>query len=225
MAIWLVTPAMLAAIPRFVSVGSGLVLEATLHVPSLARGLVIFAHGSGSARFSLYNNHVAARLRADGLATLLLDLLTTEEEEEDRRLVFNIDLLASRLRLATAWAAIQPDTCHLLPCYFGASTGAAAAFVAGADNPRIAAIVSRGGRPDLAGEEVLARVTAPSLLIVGGRDEVVTDLNLIAFKHMRCRRDIQIIPKAGQSFEELSTLNQVVTLASIWFRHHLGEKL
>lgn len=215
---------MLSAIPRYVSAGAGLVLEATLHVPVLARGLVIFAHGGGSARFSLRNNHVAARLRADGLATLLLDLLTVEEEE-DRRLVFNIDLLAYRLRLATDWAALQPDTRHLLPCYFGASTGAAAAFRAGAQDGRIAAIVSRGGRPDLAGARALSRVRAPSLLIVGGRDKVVSDLNLFAFNQMRCKRDIQIIPKAGHGLDDPDMIEQVVTLASIWFRHHLGEKL
>lgn len=197
-------------------------LAAILGVPQDARGLVIFAHGSGSGRLSPRNNHVAARLREDGLATLLLDLLTPYEEQ-DRRNVFDIGLLASRLRLATDWAAHQPATQSLSPCYFGASTGGGAALRAAAGDPRIAAVVSRGGRPDLAGADALERVHAPTLLIVGELDGVVIELNAAAYNAMRCERDMVIVPGAGHLFEEPGTLDQVVTLASNWFRHHPGD--
>ncbi|CDO35132.1 dienelactone hydrolase family protein [Novosphingobium sp. KN65.2] len=197
-------------------------LAAILGVPAEARGLVIFAHGSGSGRLSPRNNYVAARLRDDGLATLLLDLLTPEEEH-DRRNVFDIALLANRLRLAADWARDHPETSDLRPCYFGASTGAGAALRAAAEDPRIAAIVSRGGRPDLAGVDVLPLVLAPTLLVVGELDGIVIDLNAAAYDVLTCEKDMAIVPGAGHLFEEPGTLDQVVTLASLWFRHHLGE--
>lgn len=207
---------------REVRIGGGLGLAALLGIPQGAKGLVIFAHGSGSGRLSPRNNHVAARLREDGMATLLLDLLTPAEEQ-DRRNVFDIALLATRLRLAADWAAEQPETRDLRPCYFGASTGGGAALRAAADDPRIAAVVSRGGRPDLAGADALGRVTAPTLLIVGERDGPVIELNTAAYHAMHCAREMAIVPGAGHLFEEPGTLDQVVALASAWFRHHLGE--
>jgi len=194
-------------------------LRAMLGVPDNAASLVVFAHGSGSGRLSPRNNYVAGRLREAGLATLLLDLLTPEEET-DRRNVFDIDLLASRLRAAVDWAAAYPPTAHLAPCYFGASTGGGAALRAAAGDPRITAIVSRGGRPDLAGADALAGVTAPTLLIVGSRDGVVIDLNAAAHDAMRCERRLAIVPGAGHLFEEPGTLDQVVELASDWFLAH-----
>lgn len=156
--------------------GGDLALGADLGVPEAARGIVIFAHGSSSGRISPRNNYVAERLRGAGLATLLLDLLTPTEEL-DRRNVFDIALLASRLRLAVDWAVANPGTAGLRPAYFGASTGGGAAIWAAADDGRVAAIVSRGGRPDLAGRLALAAVKCPVLLIVGSLDDVVIDLN------------------------------------------------
>ncbi|AIT81828.1 dienelactone hydrolase family protein [Novosphingobium pentaromativorans] len=197
-------------------------LAALLGVPADAKGLVIFAHGSGSGRLSPRNNYVAAHLRDDGLATLLLDLLTPEEEH-DRRNVFDIALLSTRLHQAVDWAQGHPRTRTLRPCYFGASTGGGAALRAAADDPRIAAVVSRGGRPDLAGQAVLPKVLAPTLLIVGELDGIVIDLNAAAYDALTCEKDMAIIPGAGHLFEEPGTLEQVVTLASLWFRHHLGE--
>lgn len=198
-------------------------LAAILGVPPDAKGLVIFAHGSGSGRMSPRNNAVAARLREDGMATLLLDLLTPHEEQ-DRRNVFDIGLLASRLRLATDWAAEEAGTRALRPCYFGASTGGGAALRAAAGDPRIAAVVSRGGRPDLAGPDALTHVRAPTLLIVGELDGVVIELNAAAHDAMRCERRMVIVPGAGHLFEEPGTLDQVVALASEWFRRHLGDR-
>ena len=197
-------------------------LAAILGIPDHATGLVIFAHGSGSGRLSPRNNYVAARLREDGMATLLLDLLSPEEEL-DRRNVFDISLLARRLRYAADWAASYPETRHLRPCYFGASTGGGAALRAASNDPRIAAVVSRGGRPDLAGADALARVKAPSLLIVGELDGVVIELNAAAQDAMHCEREMVIVPGAGHLFEEPGTLDQVVTLARNWFRQHLGD--
>jgi pimeloyl-ACP methyl ester carboxylesterase len=214
--------ASLSSAPHEVRIDRRLGLAAILGVPQDAKGLVIFAHGSGSGRLSARNNHVAARLREDGLATLLLDLLTPYEEQ-DRRNVFDIGLLASRLRLAADWAAEQQETRDLRPCYFGASTGGGAALRAAAGDPRIAAIVSRGGRPDLAGAQALARVRAPTLLIVGELDGVVIELNAAAHDAMRCERRLVVIPGAGHLFEEAGTLDQVVSHASRWFRSHLGE--
>ncbi|GGB92537.1 hydrolase [Novosphingobium endophyticum] len=214
--------ASLTSAPHEVRIDRRLGLPAILGVPQTAKGLVIFAHGSGSGRLSPRNNHVAARLREDGMATLLLDLLTPYEER-DRRNVFDIGLLASRLRLAADWAAERPETRDLRLCYFGASTGGGAALRAAADDPRIAAVVSRGGRPDLAGADALSRVRAPTLLIVGERDGVVIELNAAAHDAMRCERKMVIIPGAGHLFEEPGTLDEVVTHASNWFRHQLGD--
>jgi len=195
-------------------------LSAILGIPQKAQGIVIFAHGSGSGRLSPRNSYVARCLRTAGLATLLLDLLTPQEEE-DRRNVFDIELLALRLRRAVDWAANHPETKGLRPCYFGASTGGGAALRAAAGDPRIAAIVSRGGRPDLAGAQALAQVTAPTLLIVGGLDAVVMDLNAAARDAMTCDCTLKIVPGASHLFEEPGTLDQVVVLARDWFLNHM----
>ncbi len=196
-------------------------LSAILGVPDAAKGLVIFAHGSGSGRLSPRNNYVAARLREAGMGTLLLDLLTPVEEQ-DRRNVFDIALLASRLRRAVDWAAGHTDTAGLKPCYFGASTGGGAALYAAAQDRRIAAVVSRGGRPDLAGRQALAQVTAPTLLIVGALDGIVIELNAQAQQAMTCECETTIVPGAGHLFEEPGTLDVVVAQARDWFLHHLG---
>lgn len=206
---------------RELRIGTAPSLAAILGIPEGAKGIVIFAHGSGSGRLSPRNNYVAERLREVGLATLLLDLLTPEEEL-DRRNVFDIGLLASRLKFAADWAASEPETAALRPCYFGASTGGGAALRAAAGDPRIAAIVSRGGRPDLAGGHVLAHVEAPTLLIVGELDGVVIELNAAAYDAMQCERDMVIIPGATHLFEEPGTLDQVVDHAQDWFLKHLG---
>ncbi len=209
----------MSAVPHEVRIGS-IGLAALLALCPEPRGLVIFAHGSGSGRLSPRNNYVAERLRADGLGTLLLDLLTPAEEQ-DRRNVFDIDLLADRLRIAVDWAAGEADTGMLRPCYFGASTGAGAALRAAADDPRIAAIVSRGGRADLAGPAVLAKVMAPTLLLVGSRDGPVIELNQSALQAMTCPKQLVIVPGASHLFEEPGTLDEVVIHASAWFRRHL----
>ena len=208
---------------RELRIGSTPSLAAILGIPDGAKGLVIFAHGSGSGRLSPRNNYVARCLREAGLATLLLDLLTPEEEA-DRRNVFDIVLLASRLRRAADWAASFPATARLPLCYFGASTGGGAALRAAAGDPRIAAVVSRGGRPDLAGADALVRVTAPTLLIVGELDGVVIELNAGAIDAMHCERDMVIVPGAGHLFEEPGTLDQVVELTQNWFLKHLGAQ-
>lgn len=207
---------------RELRIGSSPSLAAILGIPEAAKGIVIFAHGSGSGRLSPRNNHVAARLRQAGLATLLLDLLTPDEEL-DRRNVFDIGLLASRLKLAVDWTLDLPETMNLKPCYFGASTGGGAALRAAADDPRITAIVSRGGRPDLAGNDALAAVTAPTLLIVGELDTTVVDLNAFAHDAMRCERELVIVPGATHLFEEPGTLDQVVDHARAWFLKYLGQ--
>ncbi len=187
-----------------------------LGVPEGARGLVIFAHGSGSSRFSPRNGFVARELRRAGLATLLFDLLTPEEAA-DRRKVFDIPLLAGRLLEAAVWARARPEAAQLPLGLFGASTGAAAALVAAAESPStVAAVVSRGGRPDLAGA-ALARVEAPTLLIVGGADHVVIELNELARRQMHCPVELRIVPGAGHLFEEPGTLERVVELARDWF--------
>jgi putative phosphoribosyl transferase len=206
---------------RPIRIGERPVLEAILGVPPGATGLVIFAHGSGSGRLSSRNNYVAARLREARFATLLLDLLTPQEEL-DRGNVFDIGLLAGRLRLATEWAAAAPETAALKPCYFGASTGAGAALLAAAGDERIAAVVSRGGRPDLAGARALAEVRAPTLLIVGGLDGVVINLNRAAADAMSCERSLVVVPGAGHLFEEPGTLDRVVEHARAWFIAHLA---
>jgi putative phosphoribosyl transferase len=195
-------------------------LPALLALGEASIGLVIFAHGSGSGRFSPRNNYVAERLRRNGLATLLLDLLTMDEER-DRRNVFDIELLAQRLSLANDWASDDVRTRDLPVGYFGASTGAAAALVAAAlPRSRIRAVVSRGGRPDLAGT-ALTRVHAPTLLIVGSLDDGVIDLNQAALARLDAPKKLVIVPGAGHLFEEPGTLDQVVVHASEWFQANL----
>lgn len=195
-------------------------LPGTLVIPSGARGLVIFAHGSGSSRLSPRNRHVADVLNARGYATLLFDLLS-ETEASDRRNVFDVAFLARRVELAVNWAAEEPKTADLAIGLFGASTGAAAALIAAAAlGPGISAVVSRGGRPDLA-REALGRVTAPTLLIVGGDDVGVIELNELAARQMTCARRLQIVPGAGHLFEEPGTLDQVIELAMAWYDQYL----
>jgi putative phosphoribosyl transferase len=195
-------------------------LDGILGLPRPAKALVLFAHGSGSGRFSPRNTHVAAVLRQAGLATLLFDLLT-EEEAADRGNVFDIELLAERLVLATAWAGQQEATRDLAIGYFGASTGAAAALVAAARlQEDIGAIVSRGGRPDMAGP-VLERVRAPTLLIVGGNDTGVLQLNEQALAKLQCEKSLEIVSGATHLFEEPGALDQVIDLARAWFTRHL----
>tara|TARA_R110002126_G_scaffold3111_6_gene17035 strand:+ start:2867 stop:3520 length:654 start_codon:yes stop_codon:yes gene_type:complete len=194
-------------------------LKAILTVPANPIAMVIFAHGSGSGRLSPRNNHVAAALREDGFATLLLDLLTPEEER-DRANVFNIELLAGRLSLAARWVREQPAYSEIPICYFGASTGAGAALVAAArDEPHIAAIVSRGGRPDLAGPW-LGKLRTPTLLIVGSLDGPVIDLNKQAYDALQCPKRLTIVKGAGHLFEEPGTLEEVIVHASAWFSAH-----
>jgi dienelactone hydrolase len=196
-------------------------LKGLLGVPAEAEGLVIFGHGSGSGRRSPRNNRVAAALRDAGLATLLLDLLTPAEER-DRANVFDTALLATRLSSSTDWALAQAETAQLPIGYFGASTGAGAALIA-AGGPRspVAAVVSRGGRPDLAGD-ALPRVTAPTLLIVGGLDTQVIALNRTAYDHLAAPKDLVIVEGAGHLFEEPGTLDEVQRHAARWFRRHLA---
>ncbi len=194
-------------------------LDGDLTVPDQARALVLFAHGSGSSRRSPRNRAVAEVLQATGLATLLFDLLTPAEEEVDlrtRELRFDIELLARRLGAATDWADRQPELQPLPAAYFGASTGAAAALVAAADRTAVRAIVSRGGRPDLAGGR-LPLVQAPTLLIVGSRDEVVLDLNRKAAAQMRAHVELEIVDGATHLFEEAGALEIVAGLARDWF--------
>jgi putative phosphoribosyl transferase len=196
-------------------------LEGILGVPAGARGIVLFAHGSGSGRLSPRNNFVAQALRDSGLGTLLFDLLTVEEEA-DRRNVFDIALLSERLQMATAWVRQDPETARLAIGYFGASTGAAAALVAAAaEGGHVAAVVSRGGRPDLAGP-ALAVVKAPTLLIVGGDDDVVLDLNRAALAELCCEKQLSVVPGATHLFEEPGALEAVVGHARSWFLTHLA---
>ena len=203
------------------------VLSGNLNIPKNANAIVLFAHGSGSSRHSPRNQFVARTLNEAGLATLLFDLLTQKEEAIDtqtRQLRFNIHLLADRLVHATKWARQQPQTCDLLIGYFGSSTGGAAALVAAADNPNdVGAVVSRGGRPDLAGD-ALPKVYAPTLLIVGGNDDTVIELNEQARDRMRCEANLQIVPGATHLFQEPGALEKVAKLASDWFSLHLIRK-
>jgi len=203
----------------------GATLEGGLSLPAGARGLVLFAHGSGSSRHSPRNRFVARALQAGGLATLLFDLLTAEEEAVDQRtlaLRFDIGLLAERLVGATDWLREQATTRALPVGYFGASTGGGAALVAAAERPEVVgAVVSRGGRPDLAGA-ALARVRAPTLLIVGGADEQVIALNAAALERLRCEKRLEIVPGATHLFEEPGALEAVARLARAWFERHLG---
>jgi len=199
-----------------------ILLEANLNVPQSSEGIIIFVHGSGSGRHSQRNRSVAGKLNEDGLATLLLDLLTMEEERIDnqtRQLRFDIGSLSKRLVFAIDWIMNNPVTKNLSIGLFGASTGAAAALVAAAERGAVSAIVSRGGRPDLAGKDILRRVHTPTLLLVGGNDEEVLNLNLIALKDIKAeKKKLTIIPGATHLFEEPGKLEQVARIASGWFR-------
>jgi len=198
----------------------GVTLEGALAIPVNATGLVLFVHGSGSSRFSPRNNFVARELRNAGLGTLLIDLLTrTEDQDYERR--FDIPLLTQRVLRVTDWLQSQPQTMNLTLGYFGASTGAAAALQAAAKPGNMAyAVVSRGGRPDLAGALALGQVRCPVLLIVGGEDDVVVELNQQAGALLTCPRELVIVPGATHLFEEPGTLEQVATLAAAWFARH-----
>jgi putative phosphoribosyl transferase len=209
------------AASREVTIPAGDVRTAgDLTLPDAPAGLVVFAHGSGSSRHSPRNRQVAAALLDRSLATLLLDLLT-EAEERDRANVFNIELLAGRLGAATRWADAQADLARLPTGYFGASTGAAAALWAAAEaGERVAAVVSRGGRPDLASDRLEA-VSAPTLLIVGGRDEVVLELNREAQLRLKAPSQLAVLPGATHLFEEPGALDEVSRIAGEWFARYL----
>jgi putative phosphoribosyl transferase len=212
---------------RPVRIASGEVLiDGDLSLPPAARGVVVFAHGSGSSRHSPRNRYMAEALQDAELGTLLLDLLTPDEELIDLKtghLRFDIELLADRLVHAADWLRSEPDTRSLPFGYFGASTGAAAALMAAAKAPDgVSAIVSRGGRPDLAGP-ALARVRAPTLLIVGGYDAPVIEMNRVALTQLTVETRLDIVPRAGHLFEEPGALDQVSRMASEWFRRYLGR--
>lgn len=202
----------------------GVTLEGNLVVPEVAKGIVLFAHGSGSSRFSPRNRYVAEVLNSVGLATLLMDLLTKEEERidiESGRLRFDIDLLSTRIMCATQWLMSNARTRNLAIGYFGSSTGAAAALIAAAKLPHnVSAVVSRGGRPDLA-KEYLAMVKAPTLFIVGGDDEAVIEMNKEAIKYLDAEKRLEIVPGATHLFEEPGALEAVARLAADWFVCHL----
>jgi putative phosphoribosyl transferase len=206
-----------------IEVGGGM-LEGELNIPDNAEGIVIFAHGSGSSRHSPRNQFVARSIRQSGNGTLLFDLLTSEEESEDDRtgeLRFNIALLADRLVQTAQWLATQPDARHFGQGFFGSSTGGGAALVAAAQlRLQVQAVVSRGGRPDLAAES-LPKVQCPTLLLVGEYDDVVITLNEQAFARLRCEKEMRIIPGATHLFEEPGTLERVANEASEWFQLHL----
>jgi putative phosphoribosyl transferase len=198
-------------------------LSGILTVPPDAKGVIAFAHGSGSGRFSPRNQFVARVLEEGGLATLLLDLLE-EDEAEDRQKVFDIKLLAERLQSAADWLSEEPHTRALRLGYFGASTGAGAALLAAARDPAaVKAVVSRGGRPDLA-HDYLSAVLAPTLLIVGGNDERVIELNEQALRLLRCPKELVIVPGATHLFEEPGTLEEVARLAKQWFVRYLAPE-
>jgi dienelactone hydrolase len=206
----------------------GIALDGDLSIPAAPRGVVLFAHGSGSGRHSPRNRFVAAHLHAANHATLLLDLLTAEEEWEERQtrhLRFDIGLLAGRLLAATEWLNNEPATSALSIGYFGASTGGGAALAAAAERPdRVAAVISRGGRPDLAGE-ALARVAAPTLLIVGANDEPVIAMNEWALARLAAQvKQLVIVPGATHLFEEPGALDEVARLAADWFTRYLIRK-
>jgi dienelactone hydrolase len=200
-------------------------LYGDLSLPHGFAGLVLFAHGSGSGRHSARNRQVAARLQQAGIATLLFDLLTVEEEQVDlqtREHRFDIPLLTRRMQDATTWAAGQPELRHAPIGYFGASTGSAAALIAAARlGDKVAAVVSRGGRPDLAGPAALGAVKAPTLFIVGGADHGVIELNQVAFGHLHCVKRLEIVPGATHLFEEHGALEEVSLLAANWFASYL----
>jgi len=196
-------------------------LDGELILPPSTKGVVAFAHGSGSSRFSPRNTYVAEVLQQQGIATLLFDLLT-REEDQDYETRFDIALLTRRLLAATAWLQSNPQTQALRIGYFGASTGAAAALQAAAKmGDKVAAVVSRGGRPDLAGEAALSRVTAPTLLIVGASDYGVIELNQQAHALLNCEKELVLIPHATHLFEEPGTLQQAARNAASWFAKHL----
>ncbi|APH39435.1 dienelactone hydrolase family protein [Methanohalophilus halophilus] len=201
-----------------------IILEGDLEIPEDAQGLVIFAHGSGSSRHSIRNKTVAKMLRQNKMATLLFDLLTPKEEEIDNvtaHLRFDIDLLSERLIGTTDWVLQNPATKNLNIGYFGASTGAAAALSAASKrSDKIGAVVSRGGRPDLA-EHELPNVEAPTLLIVGGKDYQVIEMNREALKTLNCKKELQIIPGATHLFEEQGALEEVAKIAGNWFLEYL----
>lgn len=211
---------------RQVQVSGAVTLEGTLGITKNPQGVVIFAHGSGSSRHSPRNRYVAKILRNSGLVTLLIDLLTVDEEAVDihtMQLRFDIQLLAKRLVEATDWIERNPDTQKLPIGYFGASTGAAAALVAAAERSNaIRSVVSRGGRPDLAGPS-LQRVKSPTLLIVGGNDLPVIDINREAFKQLHCEKKLVIVPGATHLFEEPGKLEEVARLAADWFTRYLTK--
>ena len=213
-----------APIPVRLSVAGDL-LNGDLTVPTDATGLVLFAHGSGSSRHSARNRSVADVLHHGGLATLLLDLLTEEEERIDVRTAefrFDIPRLSDRLVGAVDWAEAHPDIASLRIGVFGASTGAAAALIASARRPgAVRAVVSRGGRPDLA-EQSIANVVAPTLLIVGGHDEVVVEINQKVFERLTAPKALEVIPGATHLFEEPGALERVAELARDWFARYLG---
>jgi len=198
-------------------------IEGMLVLPENAQGLVLFAHGSGSSRHSPRNNDVAQVLRAAGIGTLLMDLLTPDEDL-DYQTRFDIPLLSQRLLAATSWVKAQRELQALPIGYFGASTGAAAALQAAAiRGNEISAVVSRGGRPDLAGAYVLHQVQCPVLLLVGGHDDVVIDLNRDAYEQLHCTREMVIIPGATHLFDEPGTLEEVARQATAWFARYLGQ--
>jgi dienelactone hydrolase len=199
-------------------------IEGHLRVPNDACGIVLFVHGSGSSRHSPRNQVVAQTLNHAGLATLLFDLLTSEEEAKDPRLRFDIGLLAIRLGFATDWVSQEPAARNLRVGYFGASTGGGAAMLTAAERSEaVGAIVSRGGRPDLAGA-ALPAVRAPTLLIVGDADEAVIGMNREAMARMQCEVKLELVPGATHLFEEPGALEQVANLASDWFRRYLPAR-
>ncbi len=202
-------------------------LPGVLELPPGPRGMVLFAHGSGSSRRSPRNSYVAGELRRAGLGTLLLDLLSRDEDSDDSddRHRFDIALLSVRLGDAARWLAEEPETKGLALGLFGASTGAAAALQLAASRPdEIAAVVSRGGRPDLAGGEALARVRAPTLLIVGGEDHAVIELNRQALRELTCEKELAVVRGATHLFEEPGALAEVARLAARWFKGYLGTR-
>jgi putative phosphoribosyl transferase len=207
------------SIPALAASGSPISLPGRLTLPETAHGLVLFAHGSGSSRLSPRNQHVANVLHESWLGTLLFDLLT-ERESFDRVNVFDIGLLAERLAAAIRFVAGREQTASLPLGLFGASTGAAAALVAAAHEPRVKAVVSRGGRPDMAGG-ALSRVAAPTLFIVGGHDEEVLALNRLAFEQLTAEKQLAVVPGATHLFEEPGALEEAARLAAEWFARHL----